>query len=66
MNSVNNKKFDHSQYETYFFYLGSFVKILIKYLQLYLLCSSNNQFENYSGRALGLNGSVWNSSFLYL
>ena len=49
---MNNKKFDYFQYKAYFSYVNFSQKTIIKYLQLYLSCFNNNQFENYIKKAL--------------
>ena len=58
MNSANNKKFSHSQFETYFSHSDFFTKTLTKYLKLHLLCLDGNNFKNGIKRALGPSGLV--------
>ena len=58
VNSANNKKFGYSQLGAYFFYFSFSAKILIKHLQLYLLYSGCNYFENGIERASKLNRTV--------
>ena len=58
MNLANDEEIGHSQLGAHLSYFGFSAKTLTKYLQLYLLCSSNIQFENDIKRAFGPNGPV--------
>ena len=65
VNFANDKRFGHSQFETYLPYPGFSAKILTKHLQLHLLYPSGSQFENGLERALGPIGLVWSSNSSY-
>ena len=66
VNSVNNKRFGHSQLKAYFPHPSFSAETSIKHLRLHLLCLGNSQFENGIRRAFGPSRLVWSSDSLYL
>ena len=59
INSANNERSGYSQVRAHPLYPGFSVEILIKHLQLHLLCLGGSQFKNNIKIALGPSGHVW-------